>query len=261
MSRVASRSLLGRRHAGACGLRNPAIDGYPGLGRGRPDLCQSRRGWPRRDPVGARGRHGGDGRAAVHASIPTCNRPTSTMAKAALTNAHAGLRPRAVAAQDRGRHAEGAGRRRSDACARRRRGSTRRRPGSRAARWQARSPGRSSRSISGPANWCRPAGRWSRSCRPAISRSGSSCREAVLPKIALGDAVAIHCDGCDGRHDRRKVSFISRTSEFTPPVIYSLEERNKLVFLIEALPDTPGRPARRPAGQRHVRGDAASERK
>jgi hypothetical protein len=36
-----------------------------------------------------------------------------------------------------------------------------------------------------------------------------------------------------------KVSFISKTAEFTPPVIYSLEERSKLVFLIEALPVEP----------------------
>ena len=35
----------------------------------------------------------------------------------------------------------------------------------------------------------------------------------------------------------REVSFIARTAEFTPPVIYSLEERNKLVFMVEALPD------------------------
>jgi HlyD family secretion protein len=35
------------------------------------------------------------------------------------------------------------------------------------------------------------------------------------------------------------VSFIARTAEFTPPVIYSLEERNKLVFMVEALPEKP----------------------
>ena len=62
--------------------------------------------------------------------------------------------------------------------------------------------------------------------------------EAVLPKIALGDAVTIRCDGCQGDMPAR-VSFISRTSEFTPPVIYSLEERSKLVFLIEARTETP----------------------
>jgi HlyD family secretion protein len=63
--------------------------------------------------------------------------------------------------------------------------------------------------------------------------------EAVLPKIALGDAVAIHCDGCKADVPA-KVTFISRTSEFTPPVIYSLDERSKLVFLIEARTATPG---------------------
>ena len=36
------------------------------------------------------------------------------------------------------------------------------------------------------------------------------------------------------------MTFISRTSEFTPPVIYSLDERSKLVFLIEARTGTPG---------------------
>ncbi len=38
---------------------------------------------------------------------------------------------------------------------------------------------------------------------------------------------------------RAKVSFIAKSAEYTPPVIYSLEERNKLVFLIEALPEQP----------------------
>jgi HlyD family secretion protein len=63
--------------------------------------------------------------------------------------------------------------------------------------------------------------------------------ETVLPKVALGDAVTIHCDGCKAEVPA-KVTFISRTSEFTPPVIYSLDERSKLVFLIEARTDTPG---------------------
>jgi len=57
--------------------------------------------------------------------------------------------------------------------------------------------------------------------------------ETVLPKISLGDIVHIGCDGCAPDLSAR-VSFISRSSEFTPPVIYSLEERNKLVYLIEA---------------------------
>jgi HlyD family secretion protein len=63
--------------------------------------------------------------------------------------------------------------------------------------------------------------------------------ETVLPSIAYGDVIKIGCDGCAADLTAR-VSFIARESEFTPPVIYSLEERAKLVFLVEALPDKPG---------------------
>ncbi|HKM88135.1 MAG TPA: efflux RND transporter periplasmic adaptor subunit [Xanthobacteraceae bacterium] len=63
--------------------------------------------------------------------------------------------------------------------------------------------------------------------------------ESTLPGIAYGDLVRVTCDGCASDLTAR-VSFIARQSEFTPPVIYSLEERAKLVFLIEALPEKPG---------------------
>jgi len=62
--------------------------------------------------------------------------------------------------------------------------------------------------------------------------------ETVLPAIAYGDEIKVGCDGCASGLTAR-VSFIAKQSEFTPPVIYSLEERAKLVFLIEALPDKP----------------------
>ena len=62
--------------------------------------------------------------------------------------------------------------------------------------------------------------------------------ESMVPKIAIGDTVAVGCDGCPPDLTAR-VSFIAQTAEFTPPVIYSLEERSKLVFLVEARPDKP----------------------
>ena len=62
--------------------------------------------------------------------------------------------------------------------------------------------------------------------------------EAALPGIAYGDEINVACDGCASGLTAR-VSFIAKQSEFTPPVIYSLEERAKLVFLIEALPQKP----------------------
>lgn len=63
--------------------------------------------------------------------------------------------------------------------------------------------------------------------------------EAVLPKVTLGEKVTVSCDGCPPITG--KVSFISASAEYTPPVIYSREERAKLVYLIEALPDEPAR--------------------
>jgi len=62
--------------------------------------------------------------------------------------------------------------------------------------------------------------------------------EAVLPSINYGDEIRVTCDGCASALTAH-VSFIARQSEYTPPVIYSLDERAKLVFLIEALPDKP----------------------
>lgn len=64
--------------------------------------------------------------------------------------------------------------------------------------------------------------------------------EAALPHIKLGDAVKVQCDGC-ADDLTATVSFIARTSEFTPPVIYSTEERSKLVYLVEARPQRPDR--------------------
>jgi HlyD family secretion protein len=61
--------------------------------------------------------------------------------------------------------------------------------------------------------------------------------QAMLPRIAIGDTVAVQCDGCGPRS--AKISFIAQQAEYTPPVIYSEQERNKLVFLVEALPEKP----------------------
>jgi HlyD family secretion protein len=62
--------------------------------------------------------------------------------------------------------------------------------------------------------------------------------EALLPSVAIGDSVTVACDGCKEPIQAR-ISFISRSAEYTPPVIYSLEERNKLVFMVEARAEKP----------------------
>ena len=62
--------------------------------------------------------------------------------------------------------------------------------------------------------------------------------ESLLPQITYGDVVKVGCDGCASDLAAR-ISFIASAAEFTPPVIYSRDERAKLVFLVEALPDKP----------------------
>src|SRR5262249_38652527 len=62
--------------------------------------------------------------------------------------------------------------------------------------------------------------------------------QAILPQVHIGDRIAISCDGC-ARDLVAKVNFVSAQAEFTPPIIYSLEERARLVFRIEAIPERP----------------------
>ncbi|MBV6487056.1 MAG: efflux RND transporter periplasmic adaptor subunit [Pseudorhodoplanes sp.] len=63
--------------------------------------------------------------------------------------------------------------------------------------------------------------------------------ETLLARIAIGDQVRVSCDGC-AEDVLAPVTFISRSAEFTPPVIYSREERAKLVYLVEARPARTG---------------------
>jgi HlyD family secretion protein len=60
--------------------------------------------------------------------------------------------------------------------------------------------------------------------------------QAELPLYKLGAPVQIKCDGC-GKPIAAKISFIASKSEYTPPVIYSVGSRDKLVFMVEAKPD------------------------
>ena len=62
--------------------------------------------------------------------------------------------------------------------------------------------------------------------------------ETALAALRPGGAVRVRCDGCASEVDAR-VSYIAPQAEYTPPVIYSRENRAKLVFLVEARPATP----------------------
>jgi HlyD family secretion protein len=59
--------------------------------------------------------------------------------------------------------------------------------------------------------------------------------ETIVGKLKRGDSVSLACDGC-GPPIAATIAFISDRVEFTPPVLYSKENRAKLVFLVEAKP-------------------------
>jgi HlyD family secretion protein len=70
--------------------------------------------------------------------------------------------------------------------------------------------------------------------------------ESQLSRVHLDQTVKISCDGC-GVPIEAKVSFIAQQEEFTPPVIFSVGNREKLVFKLEArapggLKLNPGQP-------------------
>ena len=57
--------------------------------------------------------------------------------------------------------------------------------------------------------------------------------ESVLSSLSLGQELPVRCDGCE-KGLTAAITYIAREPEFTPPVIYSLESRQTLVYLIEA---------------------------
>ncbi|VVE28044.1 secretion protein HlyD [Pandoraea fibrosis] len=59
--------------------------------------------------------------------------------------------------------------------------------------------------------------------------------EAALGGLSAGQTVHIGCDGCGAGVDAR-ITYISHQAEYTPPVIYSNDTRDKLVYMIEAHP-------------------------
>ena len=62
--------------------------------------------------------------------------------------------------------------------------------------------------------------------------------EALIAQLAPGVRVRFACDGCAANLTGRVIR-VATEPQFTPPVIYSLDQREKLVFLVDARPDRP----------------------
>ncbi|HMR29962.1 MAG TPA: HlyD family efflux transporter periplasmic adaptor subunit [Geminicoccaceae bacterium] len=70
--------------------------------------------------------------------------------------------------------------------------------------------------------------------------------QVLLSRLSQGAQVGWTCDGCPPDL-AATVGFVSGEAEFTPPVIYSIGSRDKLVFMVEARPAAgflprPGQP-------------------
>ncbi len=70
--------------------------------------------------------------------------------------------------------------------------------------------------------------------------------EADRPNFEMGQILAVSCDGCASGLTA-SIEYFSSDPQYTPPIIYSRDERNRLVFLVEATMDDqngilPGQP-------------------
>jgi len=71
--------------------------------------------------------------------------------------------------------------------------------------------------------------------------------ETGLNAVQIGRTLEISCDGC-GAPFAARVTYVSSQAEYTPPVLYTREQRAKLMFLVEARP-APADGARLRPGQ------------
>jgi len=88
-------------------------------------------------------------------------------------------------------------------------------------------------------------GEWAAANQPVVSlvpddrvRIRFFVPERELSAYRIGQTVGFSCDGCAGGLTAA-IDYISPRPEFTPPVIYSRESRDRMVFLVEARPANP----------------------
>lgn len=69
--------------------------------------------------------------------------------------------------------------------------------------------------------------------------------EPVLGRLAVGQRGTVRCDGC-GDAIPVEITYLSPQAEYTPPVIYSRENRSKLTYMVEARPSVQDAPRLHP---------------
>jgi HlyD family secretion protein len=89
------------------------------------------------------------------------------------------------------------------------------------------------------------AGEWAAANQPVVSllpdpriKVRFFVPQGQIAAYRPGREVSFACDGC-GPTRRARIVYVSPRPEFTPPVIYSRNARDRMVFLVEALPERP----------------------
>ncbi|OYW90826.1 MAG: secretion protein HlyD [Caulobacterales bacterium 32-67-6] len=85
-------------------------------------------------------------------------------------------------------------------------------------------------------------GEWTPANQPVLSlipdtrvRLRFFAPQTSIANYAIGREIAFACDACPtGQHAR--ITYVAPRPEFTPPVIYSREARDRMVFMVEAEP-------------------------
>ena len=86
------------------------------------------------------------------------------------------------------------------------------------------------------------AGEWANAGAPVVSLLPTNAYkirffipEPQLGSIKVGAGLTVQCDGCS-KPFTANIRYIANTAEFTPPVLYTQDQRAKLVYLVEAIP-------------------------
>jgi HlyD family secretion protein len=89
------------------------------------------------------------------------------------------------------------------------------------------------------------AGEWVAANQPVVSvipdgkvKVRFFVREQQVARYRPGQTVHFTCDGCAAGLSAR-IGYVSPDPEFTPPVIFSRESRDRMVFMVEAYPTNP----------------------
>jgi HlyD family secretion protein len=86
------------------------------------------------------------------------------------------------------------------------------------------------------------AGEWASANQPVVSLVPDDkikvrffVPETEIARYHFGQTIDFSCDGCKAGLTA-KITYVSPKPEFTPPIIYSRKSRERLVFLVEAIP-------------------------